>query len=135
MTTVTIGSYRSSAQPPETGQALPTPPGGEPPRSERLSQAFAPAQKEKSGGAEKREAFGEPTVSSETESLGGAEEREVRVFSHPDSVRRRLPLRAVGFVRFLLAAGAGLFVWLGGTFGSEELRAAIAETVQRVLNG
>lgn len=138
MTTVTIGSYHSSAQPPDSGQARPILPGAEPTRSERLSptaekrEAFAPAQKEKSHGAQEREVFSEPN---ETEAPDGAEEREVRVFSAPDSVRRRLSLRAVGFVRFLLAAGAGLFVWLGGTFGSAELRAAIAEAVQRVLNG
>lgn len=118
MTTVTIGSYRG-APPPDLGQALSVSPDAEPTRSEPLSprgeepDAFAPAQNEK-------------------EDPSGA---EVRVFSAPDPVRRRLPPRAVRIVRFLLAAGAGLFVWLGGTFGSEELRAAIAEAVRRVLNG
>lgn len=63
------------------------------------------------------------------------EEEGVRVFSSSASARRGIPLRAVFAVRLLLAAGAGLFVWLGEAFGSAELRAAITETVQRVLNG
>lgn len=84
--------------------------------------------------AEEREA--PAPVQNQTEEPSEPEEYEsVRVFSSPVSVRRRIPLRAVLFVQLLLAAGAGLFVRFGGTLGSGELRAVIAEAVRRALNG
>lgn len=116
MTTVTIGSYPTripvSEEPEEKRRETRELPSGEERRG-----ALAPAQNQEEG------------LSKPEESEG------VRVFSSSASVRRGIPLRAVFAVRLLLAAGAGLFVWLGGMLGSEELRAAIAETVQRVLNG
>lgn len=114
MTTVTIGSYpripvtEKNTERPVKAEELPF---------AAKEEAPAPAQNQEEG-------------------LSKSEESEgVRVFSSSASVRRGIPLRAVFAVRLLLAAGAGLFVWLGGMLGSEELRAAIAETVQRVLNG
>lgn len=116
MTTVTIGSYPTRI------------PASEEPE-EKLSE-----KRELPSGEERREASA--PAQNQKEELSEPEESEgVRVFSPSASVRRGIPLRAVFAVRLLLAAGAGLFVWLGGTLGSEELRAAIAETVQRALNG
>lgn len=107
MTTVTIGSYPTAPRPTAPEENRPTPEETRPAPESPAAPAPAPKR----------------------------EEESPRVFSAPVSVRRRLPLRAVFAVRLLLAAGAGLFVWLGGTFGSAELRAAIAEAVGRALNG
>lgn len=114
MTTVTIGSYPRI--PVTEKNTIRLAEAGESPFAQE-TEAPAPAQNQEE----------EPP---EPEGSAG-----VRAFSSPASVRRGIPLRAVFAVRLLLAAGAGLFVWLGGTLGSEELRAAIAETVQRALNG
>ncbi len=62
-------------------------------------------------------------------------EREVKCFTAPVPVKRRLPLRAVLFLQLLLSAGAGLFVWCAVRFGSEELRTSVAEAVRGLLNG
>ncbi|MDE7234642.1 MAG: hypothetical protein K2N29_06230 [Ruminiclostridium sp.] len=114
MTTVTIGTYPKIPVTEKNAERLPE--AEELPFAEK-AKAPVPAQNQE-------------------EELSEPEESEgVRAFSSPASARRGIPLRAVFVVRLLLAAGAGLFVWLGGMFGSEELRAAIAETVQRVLNG
>lgn len=115
MTTVTIGSYPTRT-----------------PVTEK--NAIRPAEGEALPFAEKTEAPA-PAQNQEEEPSEPEESEGVRVFSPSASVRRGIPLRAVFAVRLLLAAGAGLFVWLGGMLGSEELRAAIAETVQRALNG
>ncbi len=114
MTTVTIGSYPTRI------------PASEEPE-EKLRET-----RELPSGEERREASA-PAQNQEEELSEPEESEGVRVFS--PSVRRGIPLRAVFAVRLLLAAGAGLFVWLGGMLGSEELRAAIAEAVQRALNG
>lgn len=115
MTTVTIGSYPTRIPvSEEPGEKLPE--TRELPLAEGV-KAPAPAQNQEEEQPEPEESEG------------------VRVFSPSASARRGIPLRAVFAVRLLLAAGAGLFVWLGGMLGSEELRAAIAEAVQRALNG
>lgn len=114
MTTVTIGSYPKI------------------PVTEK--NAIRPAEAEELPFAEKAKAPA-PAQNQAEEPPEPEGSEGVRVFSSPASVRRGIPLRAVFAVRLLLAAGAGLFVWLGGMLGSEELRAAIAEAVQRVLNG
>lgn len=115
MTTVTIGSYPTRI-----------------PVTEK--NAIRPAEAEALPFAAETETPA-PAQNQEKELLEPEESEGVRVYSPSASARRGIPLRAVFAVRLLLAAGAGLFVWLGGMLGSEELRAAIAEAVQRALNG
>lgn len=113
MTTVTIGTY-------------PKIPVTEMPAEKPREARELPAEEE-------REAY--VSARSGEERLPEPEEAPVRVFSSPVSVRRRLRFRAVAAVQLLLAAGAGLFVWLGSALGSAELRAAIAEAAERALHG
>ncbi|MCM1462935.1 MAG: hypothetical protein NC084_09515, partial [Bacteroides sp.] len=95
MTTVTIGRYPTAPRPGELPFDKEAPPTAE----ERA--ALAPSQKEKEQEKEPEKEAQTQTAQTETETETETA-REVRVFSAPSAVRRRLPLRAVFAVRLLL---------------------------------